>query len=234
MKTTILIILLVTTKIIFGQKDSLVKLKWYEKEHPFFGWLIPDSTINSKICIKIAPLSMLNGYSGPSIRAGVEYKLKDNWSLYNELGYFVFNTQGALIKLELKHYLTDYNRNVGVYVSGELYYKYQQYQATDSITKINQANLQYTRYEKNYSVTKHVECFTIKYGVMDVYKYGIVIDAFIGLGVRLRQANNTLTYEENKNIKRSADYGPNVITNEAGSKIYPNFDAGVKIGYRIK
>ncbi len=234
MRTTILFILLISTKIICGQKDSLIKLKWYEKEHPLLGWLIPDSTINSRFCIKVAPLSMLNGYSGQSIRAGIEYKLKDNWSLYNEVGYFVLTTQGALMKVELKHYLTSTNRNIGNYVSCELYYKYQQYQTTDSIGKIDLSTSQYTKYEKNYSVNKHVECFTIKYGNMSVYKFGIVIDAFVGLGIRIKQGVNTLTKDENDHIMHSTDYGPNVITNRAGFKVFPNFDAGVKIGYRIK
>lgn len=233
MRTTILILLLVSTNIICGQKDT-AKVKWYDKDIHLFKWLIPDSIINSKVCVKIAPLSILGIYTGPSIRAGIEYKIKDNWSLYNELGYFFLTTQGALTKLELKHYLTNSSENVGNYISGELYYKYQQYQATDSIGKIDLSNLQATKYEKNYSVNKHVECLTIKYGKMTVYKFGIVIDAFVGLGIRLRQGENTLTKDENEHIMHSSDYGPNVITNRAGFKVFPNLDAGVKIGYRIK
>jgi hypothetical protein len=220
--------------IVCGQNDSVSKVKWYDKDISLSRWIMPDSVVDSRICVKIAPLSLLGIYVGPSIRAGVEYRVKENWSIYNELGCFFKYTQGALAKIEIKHYLTFSNRNVGNYVSAELYYKYQQYQATDTIAKINQANLQITRYEKNYSVTKHVECLTIKYGVMNVCKFGIVIDAFVGLGVRLKQGSNTLTDDENQNIKHSSDYGPNVITNQAGFKVYPNFDAGVKIGYRIK
>ena len=193
----------------------------------------PDSVVDSKLCLKFAPLSILGIYTGPSIRLGAEYKLKDTWSLYNELGYFIGN-RGGIAKFELKHYLDDWDKNVGTYVSAELTYKYQHYQTSDTIAKINQANLQIIRYEKNYSVTKHVECLTIKYGVMKVYKYGILFDAFVGLGIRLKQATSSLSYDENQNIKHSSDYGPNVLTNKAGNSIYPNIDLGVKIGYRIK
>lgn len=232
MKTTILIILLVSTNIICGQNDSN-KVKWYDKDISLTKWLIPDTIVDSKFCLKFAPLSLLGIYTGPSIRLGAEYKLKDTWSLYNELGYFIGN-RGGIAKFELKHYLDDWEKNVGTYVSAELTYKYQHYQTSDTIAKINQSNLQITKYEKNYSVTKHVECLTIKYGVMKVYKYGILIDAFVGLGIRIKQATSSLTYEENQNIKHSSDYGPNVFTNQAGNKIYPNIDLGVKIGYRIK
>ena len=216
MKTILLIILLFSTNVICGQKDS-TKIKWQHKD-------------DSKFCLKFAPLSLLPFYTGSSIRLGAEYKLKDTWSFYNELGYFIDNT-GGIIKFELKHYLEDLHRNAGTYVSAELTYKYQHYQTTDSV---NPENLPYTKYEKNYAVTKHVECLTIKFGTMKVFRCGILIDGFVGLGIRFKQATNGLTSEENKNIVHSSDYGPNVFTNQAGIKIYPNIDLGVKIGYSFK
>jgi hypothetical protein len=35
---------------------------------------------------------------------------------------------------------------------------------------------------------------------LTVYKFGIVIDAFGGLGIRFKQAENTLSKEGNENI----------------------------------
>lgn len=231
MKTTILIIFLFSTIIVCGQKDTTTKTKWYEQNPA--DWVSPKTVVDSKFCIKLAPLTLLGNYNGPSVRLGAEYKLKDTWSLHNELGYFIGNT-GAITKIELKHYLDYLDKNVGIYLSAELAYKYQHYQTTDTIAIMNQTNLQITKYEKDYFVTKHVECLTIKFGYLKVYKLGIVLDIFGGAGIRVKQAKNTLTSDENKNIKHSSDYGPNVFTNEAGNKIYPNIDLGVKIGYRIK
>lgn len=183
-----------------------------------------------KLCIKAAPLSLLGIYAGPSARLGVEFRLKNSWSLYHEVGYFFTDRHGSLTKLELKHYFEDQDEpdaNTGGYISAELYYKYQYFDTSDSIQIA-------PKYEKNYSVSKHVECFTIKLGDMKVYPCGIVVDVFAGIGVRVKQAKNTLTAEENGRIQHSSDYGPNVFTSEAGNKVYPNIDLGVKVGYRFR
>jgi hypothetical protein len=199
-------------------------MKWYEKDPA--DWISPKTIVDSKLCLKFAPLSILGIYTGPSIRLGAECKLKDTWSLYNEFGYFL-GDRGAITKIELKHYLDDADKNVGTYLSAEFAYKYQSYNDWDSI-QIG------TTYRKDFFVSKHVQCLTLKYGYLKVYKLGIVLDIFAGVGIRVKQAQNTLTQEENLHIKHSSDYGPNVFTNEAGNKIYPNVDLGVKIGYRIK
>ncbi len=233
MRTIIVFILLSITKVICAQQDSTPKLKWYEKDHPLFGWLIPDSTINSSICVKTAPLSNLGIYTGPSFRAGIEYKIKNKISFYNEFGWFYLYGQGGLTKFEIKKYLNQHDLNAGNYLSVELFYKYQQYNTSDTIGFINSSNT-VTKYSKDYFVSKHVECLTIKYGSMTVYKFGIVVDLFVGLGIRIKQANNSLTANENNHIQHSSDYGPNVFTNEAGFKVYPNFDAGIKVGYNFK
>lgn len=229
-KIKFLIIFFVSTNFIFGQTDSVQKNSVSYPEFSLTKWLIPDSVLDSRLAVKLAPLSLLN----TSIRIGVEYKVKDNWSLYNELGYYFLTTKGALAKFEVKHYLTNSSKNVGNYVSAELYYKYEEYLTTDTISKVNLNNLQITRYEKEYKVFKNIECLTIKYGIMTACKYRLVFDAFAGIGLRLKQATNTLTSDENEHIKSSHDYGPNIIMNQAGFKVYPNFDLGVKIGFRIK
>jgi hypothetical protein len=171
-------------------------------------------------------------YAGPSVRCGIEYNLKgDDWSLYHEAGYFLFN-RGFLLKTEAKKYLDAGGINEGTYLSMEFYYKYQQYEATDSISDF--VNNKFKPYQKNYQVLKHVECFTVKFGSMNVYKRGLVADWFVGAGLRFKQARSGLTSRENENIMDSSDYGPNVFSNEAGFKVYPNIDMGVKIGFRVK
>ena len=233
MRILIIIFFLFSTSL-FGQKDSTSIIKSDEKkEFSLFGWLIPDFEINSRVCVKIVPLSNLGIYVGPSFRAGVEYKIKNSISFYNEFGWFYVYGQGGLTKFEIKKYLNNSNLNVGDYFSAELFYKYQQFNTSDTIGFITSSKTT-TSYYKDYSVSKNVECLTIKYGNMTVYKYGFVVDLFVGLGVRLKQAYNTLTTDENNHIEHSSDYGPNVFVNEAGFKVYPNFDIGIKVGYNIK
>ncbi len=234
MKKTIIISFLLLRIIVFSQSSTSPILKSENKDFDLFGWIKPDSILTSKTCVKVAPLSLLGIYVGPSIRMGIEQRIKKDWAIYNEFGYFFYNTKGAIAKLEIKNYLNNFHRSVGNYVSVELSYKYQEYETTDTISKIDYQTLQIIKFEKNYSVTKHAECLTIKYGWLTVYKYRIIVDAFIGIGARFKQGKNTLSVDENANIKSSSDYGPNVFTNTAGNYIYPNIDIGVKFGYKLR
>ena len=212
MKTTILLILLLSTNILVGQNDN-------DKD---------------KVCIKIAPLALLDIYSGMSPRIGIEYKLKDNYSLYNEIGTYVpnvngmSNNKGYLAKLEFKAYLNKEKYALGSYISAELFYKHQSYGTYDSIS------VSQIKYLKNYSVGKNVTCFTIKVGVLGQLDNGIIFEPFIGLGLRHRDISSTLTGEENNNIQQAGSPRTNDSSNRAGIFNVLNFDMGVKIGYRIK
>lgn len=233
MKTLKLIILLFILTIAKAQVDTTGILK-RPKVKPGFRSVkeLPVQKMPDNI-IKAAPLSLLNGYDGPSARIGMEYKLKDNYYLYNELGYFFIHT-GALAKVELKRYVSEMYADSRImssreYVSFEFFFKRQEYGTGDSINVMNGPN-----YYKDFNVRKSVECFTVKYGTLFVYKGGLTIDLFMGAGIRLRQGCNSLTKEENYNIKSSSDYGPNIFTNFSCHSVFPNVDIGVKIGFRAK
>jgi hypothetical protein len=192
-----------------------------------------DDVTDNKFCLKIAPLSLLDIYGGTSARIGIEYKLKRNFALYNEIGtYFpnangMHNNYGGLVKIEFKIYLNKSELTVGPYLSAELFYKHQSYYTYDSIYSA-------AKYNRDYYVSKDVACFTIKYGFFQVLKYNFVIDGFVGLGVRQKFITNTLTYDENNHMKSEGDYGTNIAKSKAGIFTYLNFDTGVKIGYRFK
>jgi hypothetical protein len=213
MKTTILIIFLISTKIICGQNT--------------------DTKIDKKTCIKIAPLALLDIYSGMSPRIGIEYNLKRSFYLYNEIGTYIsgpnslLNNKGFLTKIELKKYFNFDEINSGTYLSAELFFKHQSFGRTDSIRLIN-------KYEKDYVVTKNVTCFTIKFGYLKDLKYNFFIDYFIGAGLRYKISSSTLTAEENSNIIGEGDYNFNIAVGESGKFYRPNIDIGLKIGYRIK
>ena len=242
MKITFLIIFLVFTNIIFGQKDSTTVEAKISKAHNKptkfskwvdepFAWLIPDYEIDSKICLKFSPLSFIDIYNGSTARIGVEYKLRNNYSLYNEIGTFIptgNKNSGILTRCEFKWYFNSNDKINGQYVSLELFYKNQSYNTTDSIrSAIN--------YSQNYSVSKDVGCLTIKYGFMQVCKFRFVIDGYIGLGVRGKIVSSSLTNDQNNNLMSSDDsYNINLLINKAGTFIRPNVDIGFKIGYRIK
>ena len=232
MKTTILFIFLVSTNIICGQKDSTTsKSKFYKWLDEPWAWLVPENEIDSKICLKFSPLSFIDIYNGSTARMGVEYKLKDNYSLYNEIGTFIptgNKNSGILSRCEFKCYFNSADKINGQYVSVELFYKNQSYNTKDSIRGT-------VKYSKDYTVSKNVGCLTIKYGFMQVCKYRFVIDGYVGLGVRGKIVRSSLTEEENNKLMSSDDsYNINLLINKAGTFIRPNVDIGFKIGYRIK
>ena len=185
---------------------------------------------DNKLCLKIAPLAYLDIYGGMSPRLGVEYKLKNTLSLYHEIGTYFPNpngmhqNKGFLIKNELKKYLNKNNLSTGDYLSAELFYKHQNYFTNDTISGAY----------KNYHVSKDAACLTIKYGMLSVIKYNLVFDVFAGVGLRYKITTSSLTEEENRSIVPNGDYHINVLLNKAGTFIIPNFDAGIKIGYRLK
>jgi hypothetical protein len=63
---------------------------------------------NNKLCVKIAPMGFIDTYNGPALRLGVEYKLKNHFAAYQELGTFFPVTfqgehnKGIITRMELK------------------------------------------------------------------------------------------------------------------------------------
>jgi hypothetical protein len=196
----------------------------------------PDTT-NRNLLVKIAPIALLDPYSGSSIRLGAEHKIKNNKAIYLELGAFlpnsiynsksVKNNAGFTIKSELKHYLYNQNCNSGVYCSFELNYKYQSYITSDSI------QLQNT-YLKTYPVKKHVFSALVNFGEIFIAKCGFIIDINVGLGIRYKNVKSSLNNHENDNVIKVGDYGTNIMANQSGSFFYPDINMGIRIGYCIK
>lgn len=196
-----------------------------------------DNLIVSKLCLKFSPLSIIDPYSGSSLRIGSEYKLKGKFAIYSELGVFfpksIFNAtsfrknNGLSIEAELKYYVNKQKIVSGTYYSFDLFCKYQTYTTKDSIDIT-------PNYLKDYTIYKNIYCANLKYGEMIACKCGIVLDFSVGLGIRYKVSHSTLTLNENNNIIGVGDYSTNIITNKAGKFIYPNFLVGIKIGYRIK
>jgi hypothetical protein len=193
--------------------------------------------LESRLSLEIAPLSLLDTYNGSSVKLGSEFKLKNNYAVYSELGTFLPRSfvnarwlrknNGIIVKGELKRYRNKEKKTGGLYNSIELFYKYQSYGTSDTI------NISPV-YPKDYAVYKNVYCATVKFGKLIVAQNGLLADFSIGIGVRFKTATSTLTAVENDNILGEGDNSTNILINRAGMFIYPNFSFGVKIGYRIK
>ncbi|HTB05581.1 MAG TPA: DUF3575 domain-containing protein [Bacteroidia bacterium] len=191
---------------------------------------------NSKFCIEIAPLSWLANLEGYSYQLGTEFRLDNHLSGYvSGEGYFrggdgdrSNNVRGYNVRLELKYY---FNRDAGgQYVSIEGMYKKQEFNWQDSIHTT-------PAYQTTFRVSKDVSCLTAKYGCQFLHKSRIVLDCFVGLGVRFKNVTTTLTQQQVNGLKYNDDssYESDEIGYlvKPGMYVLPNLEAGFKIGYQI-
>lgn len=181
-----------------------------------------DSTIRTLKVFKISALSFRVPYVGSSVRISFEYGISKKFSLEHEIGINFYDSKGFMLRTDVKRYLSS-GRN-SEYVGIDLFYKNQNYHTADTILN------NYVQYD----VSKNVLALSLKYGQVTTFKFGLVLDFYVGLGLRLIQNRNTLSPTENFNMEATSDYGPNLIMNRAGNRIYPNVLFGLKFGYKLK
>jgi len=181
-----------------------------------------DSTIQVLKVIKISALSLRVPYVGSSARISYEYGISKKFSLEHEIGFNFYDTKGFMLRTDVKRYTYTSSSN-SEYFGIDLFYKNQNYQTTDTILN------NYTEY----SVSKNVIALSLKFGQVTTFKFGLILDFYMGLGLRLIQNRNTLSSNENINMQATSDYGPNLILNRAGTRLYPNVLFGLKIGYKL-
>lgn len=219
MKTTILLILLVLTKIICGQ----------------------DSLTDCKFSIKTAPLSLINLYDGPCYKIGAEIKLYKNVSTYIEYGGYIpvghtgwwwkENAAGFQIRPEIKLYLNEKGLTSGNYISVEYFYKKQNFDFWATI------KYDTTKTLTNYHIWKEVSCFNIKYGELLIgQKSRFFIEYFAGLGVWFNNGKDNLTDTDRKNIQIGEGQGGIAagLIRSTEQQTWLNITAGLKLGFRIK
>lgn len=176
----------------------------------------------NRLFVKVIPTSLHVPYVGRSLRVSCEYRIKEYFSIENEFGFFFDNSKGYIAKFEFKYYFD--KPNEGLYCSGELYYKNQNYSTSDN----------FGNELKEYTVNKNIECLTIKWGNLRVFKYGFIVEPYAGIGIRFQQNRNSLSATDNLSMEATTDYGPNIILNQARNRVYPNITAGIKVGLRLK
>ena len=202
-----------------------------------FGQDSLSQTTPCKLCFKVLPFSLLDLYSGSSIRIGSELRIKKNFSINGEVGFFypkkplfwqsdeILNNKGFCLRAEFKFYRKYYYE--GEYYSFDLFYKNQSFSTSDTI------NLG-TKYLKEYSISKNVFAINFNYGKMNVYYDKFIVEFCVGGGVRLKMFDSELSPEENDHIISESDYSTNVFNHKEGQLFAPNIVIGVKFGYKFK
>ena len=190
-----------------------------------------------KLCIKISPFHLIDPWDGTACKIGAEFKIHEKISEYLEYGrYFpqltiwgsLENNKGFTAKAETRMYWNPKEKNSRSYVSIELLYIDQSYARSDSI-EIKPI----PRYNKKYSLSKKVIGLYANIGQTGIYKRRLIIEGFIGLGVRFKNVTCTLTQEEADHRNFGDWNNPDSWVNKCGKFITPDFNFGILIGYKI-
>lgn len=189
-------------------------------------------SIDSRLSVKLSPLSLPGVYVGPCARISLEHKLRSSWAAQYDAGVFFYSTKGMTFRAELKRYLNNAGRTSGKYLSAELQYKYQRY-TTPAVSEHDTIDGDVFDLDP-FDVSKNVECLTFKFGNIKVWRSGFILEVFCGLGIRFQQVQNSLSAYDNEHMPSTSDYGPNIILDQAGNHVYPNLVAGVKVGYSFR
>ena len=191
---------------------------------------------DTKLSIHTTPLSLIDYYSGMYFGFGGEVQAYKNIYIGTTIGYYIpkYNglkdAKGWNYKPEIKLYINkkqNYDIIQKDYLSVEFFYKNQTYSVSDSIW-ITESEKDF----KNYSLTKYISAWSIKYGGVMYFKSGFLFEYYFGLGRRNKNVITSLTKEEDNSI----DYEPenSSFYNGSGKSITANFIFGIKVGFIIK
>ncbi len=146
--------------------------------------------------IKWAPFSILD--IDPTIQFGLEYLLKGNWSLQQELGYGHFNHSNYTIdgdnlwnkevwrsRSEVRLYLGHYKRKpVGFYTASELLYKRVNFNQEATLGRECEDGMCSYFERVRYKVLRDVAGYHIKIGGQGLIEKRVAVDFYTGLGFR--------------------------------------------------
>lgn len=188
------------------------------------------------VVIKFSPLCLVDP-NYPAIQLGTEIKLNNSISYQQELGYIFRQTKvkdewmdggGFKIRAELRHYtIFTINNNVlnGGYLAVEPFYTYVYFYKLGEF-RLDNGNT----CEDVYQINKHLIGINAKIGYQKIFKSGIMLEFYIGIGVKYRK----IIYTENEYDGKKAIFPTDYIfvaTEREGESIVPNLPMSIKIGY---
>ncbi len=196
-----------------------------------------NQEIDNKVIVTLSPLALADIYDGASIRIGSEIKLHRNISFAIEGGTYVnylnatkINPEGYLIRPAFKYYLNK-QRISNKYIALEYQFKHQTYDMRDSI-KIN-----LNRFEKQYGMKRTVHSAIVKFGKLKNIGKSFLLEWYCGIGIRHIRSHSDLNEEEKEGILTGEEGDCPIqedIIRLTGTRIFPDFHAGIKLGLRIK
>lgn len=192
---------------------------------------------DNNIIVTLSPLALVDIYDGASLRLGTEIKLQDNLSFGIEGGYYLtylkstkINPNGYLLRPTFKYYLTTQNGS-GRYIALQYQYKNQTYEMRDSI------EIDHTTFEKQYGMKRMVNSVVVNYGNLKNLGDHFLLEWYVGIGIRHIRSHANLSNEEYDAILTGEEGDCPIqedIIRLTGTRIFPDFRIGIKIGFRLK
>jgi len=209
---------------------------------------------SEKVSIKFAPLALADEVSMPTIQGGIDVKLSNRISWYNEIGIkyrkcinelsdtpFV-ESRGYKLKTEIRYHLTGLTTGKfkepvpGFYLGGNAYFindyhntKVGYFAAKDSSTTKLDA----------FGVHKKVFGMNLLVGYQHSIYKNFLIDFYAGLGVRMRMVS-TVNKEFNKDIDslyQPVDFGVlsirDYVDAAGGNSFVPSITGGFRLCYKF-
>jgi hypothetical protein len=196
-----------------------------------------QQAIDNNAIVTLSPLALADVFDGASIRLGTEIKLFRNISFAAEGGTYVkylkstkINPKGYLIRPAVKYYLNKQSCS-GKYIALEYQYKRQAYEMRDSIV------IDISRFEKQYEMRRTIHSVALKYGKLKNIGEKFLLDWYCGIGIRHIRSHSNLNKEEEDGILTGEDGDCPLqedIIRLTGTRIFPDFHLGIKLGLRLK
>jgi hypothetical protein len=211
--------------------------------HTKFATSQVNLLFDNKFCLKLSPIALIDIYGGSSVRIGAEAKLYKNIATALDISkYYQFklgsfasnmeNTTGFSIRPEIKIYLNNIQKTNGDFLAVEYFYKKMAFDFSDSIKLATNVS-----YFKEYAIHKNISGINLKYGELQIFNSNLILEWYVGGGVRFTSGYNTLTKQEADNIVTTEESGHNglIMFYERGIfKVLFNVSVGLKIGYSFK
>ncbi len=212
------------------------------------------SAQSDKVSIKFAPLALVDEVSMPTIQGGIEVKLSNRISWYNEVGFkyrkcvnetsdtpFV-DSRGYKLKTEVRYHLKGIKVGIykepatGYYVGANAFYINDYH---NTMVNYSEQTAKSVIKQDAFGVHKQVFGINLLIGYQNAIYKNFLIDIYAGVGVRMRVVN-TVNKEFNKdtdslcqtidfNVLGIRDY----VDAAGGTSVVPSITGGVRLCYRF-
>lgn len=189
-----------------------------------------------KLLLTISPGHLVEFYHGTSVNVGGEFSLNEHFGFYGEVGKYLPNSliannyyqKGSTLLGELKYYFNPEKITSKHYLSLQYMRGNQSYTRADPIGPVNDL----TTFSV-YDVDKEFHDFSMRYGILFVNSKRLVLNPYIGIGLRYQQVETDITNEQMAILNFYSGRSPHQWIHRNGTSFYAKAHLGIRIGIKL-